>query len=135
LVSAVHADEKTATLDDEYTRQTAGQVALAVEAEQCQLRSAVWRNKLIDAEGQRLAQHFKKVRPTWTDTENMAIAQQVLYGAIYGAKGDIGAPPVPSDDLTTSGLQAMAGAMACQVVQYRKADLLFLDRIIEAPGS
>jgi hypothetical protein len=119
----VRADEKSARLDDEFTRQSAGQVALASQAQQCELRSTVWRDKLIATVGQRLSEHFKKVRPTWTAAENDAISRQIIYGAIYGAKSDVGAPSVDSTDIMKLGEQSLARSMACQVVSYRKSEL------------
>lgn len=135
VASVVRADDKSARLDDEFTRQSAAQVALATQAQQCELRSSVWRDKLIDIVRQRLSEHFKKARPTWTDAESDAIAGQIIYGAVYGAKGDIGAPSVDSTDIMKLGEQTLAKSMACQVVMYQKSELLYLDRILEGGNS
>jgi hypothetical protein len=130
------ADEKSAQLDDVFLGQSAAQVTLAVQAQQCELRSTVWRDKLIAAVKQRLSKHIKQVRPTWSDPNIDAITGQILYGAYFGAVGDIGAPPPDSSDIMKMGEQSLAKSMACQVVQYRKSDLLYLDRIVEdAPNS
>ena len=133
--SAVHADEKSAHLDDDFVQQLAAQVALAIQAQQCELRSSVWLNKLIDSAERRLSKHFREVRPTWTETEDDAIAGQIIYGAIYGAKSDISAPPVVLTDIMKLGEQNLARSMACQLVTYHKSDLLYLDRIVEDGNS
>jgi hypothetical protein len=67
-------------LDDDFVQQSAAQVALAIQAQQCELRSSVWLNKLIDSVERRLSRHFREVRPTWTETEDDAIAGQIIYG-------------------------------------------------------
>jgi hypothetical protein len=129
------ADDSLAQADDDFMHHSAAQAALAVLAQQCDLRSSAWRDKLIVTITARLAKHFKKVRPTWSGPEDDAIAGQIVYGAVYGAKGETGAPAADPSDMMKLGEQEMAKSMACQVAEYRKTELLFLDRIIEEGGS